>query len=69
MREWGCLGAEMGLCAYDLLTRAKYRHNGGMTFVASYRDRVPRGNWGSMMGTFGPLFGTSRSCRFAGIMS
>jgi hypothetical protein len=33
--------------------RAKYCHNGDMTFVASYREKVPRGNW-SMIGTFGP---------------
>jgi hypothetical protein len=37
-----------------------------MTLAASYRERVPRGSWGSMIGTFCPLLRTRRSRRFAG---
>jgi hypothetical protein len=41
----------------------KYCHNGGTTFAPSYRARRrPAPLRGSMIGTFGPLYGTLRSC-------
>jgi hypothetical protein len=46
-------------------------HNGGTTFAPSYRAQRRRQLrcGGSMIGTFGPLFGTLRSSLFAGEMS
>jgi hypothetical protein len=55
------LGAGMGSSAFR--GDNKYCHNGGTTFAPSYRARRrPAPLRGSMIGTFGPLYGTLRSC-------
>jgi hypothetical protein len=43
-------------------SREKYCHDGGMAFAPSSRTDATAGRWGSMIGTFGPLYGTLRSC-------
>lgn len=55
---------------YRLSNERKYRHNGGMTLRTSSARRLWRRLLGSMIGTFGPLFGSRapRARRPAGSM-
>jgi hypothetical protein len=40
----------------------KYCHNGGMASAPNSRTDATAGHGGSMIGTFGPLYGALRSC-------